>query len=182
MKFMPVTGENVHQQLLEDSTPRELERNIELAFPNTDRRQHATNEVKIISMKYHQLPDNTLKVVTQCRSNGHTYIPVVQFTDVTFEPAAAASNVKVTLEAGREAYVTPIMMGTNNVRVRCGCLDFYHRFAHYNLGDNSLYGGPFPPYQRKTTTRPPANPSRLPGMCRHLLRVFETLQQARMVR
>lgn len=181
MKFLTLTGSELRNFVCEDSSYGELERNIKTAFPTTTRRQHATDEVAIQSMQYSLQPNNGLRIQARCTSHGNVYEPVIQISKIALEPAPAPGNVKIPLPTGSSVFTQPIKLDSNTVQVRCSCLDFYHRFAHYNHKDASLYGEPFPPYQRKTTTRPPANPSKLPGVCRHLIKMIAELTKARVV-
>jgi hypothetical protein len=82
---------------------------------------------------------------------------------------------------GQDYHVQPLQLAGHNVKVRCNCMDFYFRFANYNAQDKSLVGKPPPLYRRKTTTRPPVNPGQVPGMCKHLLKLVQTLQGAGLV-
>lgn len=66
--------------------------------------------------------------------------------------------------------------GRSDVKVRCTCLDYRFRFADINDGENALLGNRPPPYVRKTDTRPPANPSNSPGMCKHLHTFMDYLE------
>jgi len=55
------------------------------------------------------------------------------------------------------------------VRVRCSCKDFFFTFALWNFRKNALFGVKPRSYTRKTTTRPPRNPKKIPGLCKHLV-------------
>ena len=46
----------------------------------------------------------------------------------------------------------------------------------------ALYGGAFKRYVRKTKTRPPRNPSNLPGFCKHISEGIEYLRKENVVR
>lgn len=62
------------------------------------------------------------------------------------------------------------------VRVNCTCLDFHWRFALWNFNDGSLLGKKPKPYIKKTN-RPPNNPQRLPGLCKHLIAVKQHFER-----
>lgn len=64
-----------------------------------------------------------------------------------------------------------------DVKVRCSCMDFRFRFSDVNADKDGLYGKRFPPYIRKTDTRPPVNPSSAPGLCKHLYKFFDVLEK-----
>lgn len=178
-----IRGARILQQLNEESTYADLDTNITTSFPNTRKRQHATNEVRV------QRIDLIPYVGTQmlhvraisAGSSGRQYQQAIQLLRVKFEPAKTNENVEILATNGKTYYVQPIDLNNHNVKVRCNCLDFYHRFAHYNHGDKSIVGRAPVPYQRKTTTRPEVNPDHVPGMCKHLIKVVERLRTQRIV-
>lgn len=182
MKFRRLKGRIVEQLL--ETTVRELENNVNAM--QSDLRQNATTPVMVNSMKLipmrGQRESGVLKVEAQVTSKDRKYNPVVQFEEVQFEDTDRTDNVSFTGPGKQEFHVMPINLAQNDVKVRCDCLDFYYTFSSYNNSDGSLYGEPFPPYQRKTTTRPPRNPAHKPGMCKHLLRVIQELKNEGVVR
>lgn len=189
-KFMLLRGARIVQQLNqlreepqqqpldEVSTVPDLEDNIAQAFPRTTKRQHATGEVDVnyvefipfVGVKYLHVRSTTL-------SNGHNYQQAIQFMRVQFDQQETPDNVSIMGNDNVVYHVHPIKLNNHNVKVRCNCLDFHFRFANYNSTDKSLVGRPPPPYVRKTTTRPSVNPEQVPGMCKHLLKVVEVLEQ-----
>lgn len=178
MEHQVVRGARIIQQLNEVSTVTGLEQNISTAFPNTTKRQHATGEVAVQNIQYiPYIGTKMLHVKSSTNSNGNQYQQSIQFNNVTFEPTDTETNATFTASDGTEAHVQPLDLSAINVKVRCNCLDFYHRFANYNSQDKSLVGKAPPVYVRKTTTRPSVNPMRVPGMCKHLLKVVEELQK-----
>lgn len=172
------SSEEHQSELVEVSTVPDLEDNIERAFPYTTKRQHATGEVNIstiefipfVGMKFLHVRSTTL-------SNGHNYQQALQFQRVQFDEQETPDNISILGNDNQVYHVHPIQLTNHNVKVRCNCLDFHFRFAHYNSPDKSLVGRPPPPYVRKTTTRPPVNPMQVPGMCKHLLKVVEVLEE-----
>jgi len=178
-----VRGARLLQAIEEDSTYDQLYHNIQTdpVLSQTKKRQHATGEVAITSVVY--LPYTNagiLQVEAQARSNSHPYQPTIQFLNVKFEPNDTGTNVSFMGKDGATHYVQPIVLGQNNVKVRCTCLDYFYRFAVWNFNDNSLYG-PKPPLYRKTTDRPPVNPNQVPGLCKHIIRVIGDLQNVGIV-
>jgi len=181
-KLQLIRGARILQQLAEDSTPLELERNIAKGFPQTTKRQHATDPVRIVQIKYVPFEANKeLKVTAIASSAGKNYDTVIQFNDVEFQPEDLPTNTTF-IAADNETYnILPISLSTHTVKIRCDCLDFYHRFAMWNFNDSSLYGPKMPTYIRKTTTRPDVNPLRVPGVCKHVLRTLMALRDAGMI-
>ena len=157
--FKLIRGARIQQQLavFEDSTFSKLEQNIDSGFPTTKKRQHATLPIQIKDIKY--VPYQAgLKVqaVSTNAENGNVYEPIILFQniDLTNNP----TGVAVMMADGREHKMNPIPLSTTVTKVRCSCLDFYHRFSTFNFSDNSLEGNPMPQYVPKGTGRGPVNP------------------------
>lgn len=68
----------------------------------------------------------------------------------------------------------------DEVRVRCGCMDFQCRFARVLKGRNALIGGIHCPPRR--TMRKSINVARVPSACKHLLALLENLAEAGVLR
>lgn len=181
MTDMFLRGTRIAQQLItERSTLPQLTNNITGAFPNTRRRQHVVHEVRIISMSYTQFVGmKMLHVKAVCESSNHRYETSVQLLNVEYNPAEG--GIVVVGVDGKEYVMSPVTLTDHNVKVRCTCLDFFHRFAQYNNTDKSLVGRAPRPYRRVTTDRPSVNPTRVPGACKHILRVFDELESAGLV-
>lgn len=179
-----IRGARILHQLNEDSTTDDLEQNITIAFPNTTKRQNATSDVTILTTAY--IPYIGTKFLhvksTSSSKNGHMHKQALQFMKVIFENEDTPDNITLQAATGEDFHCQPIDLNSHNVKVRCDCLDMYYRFSHNNFGDNSLVGKPPPPYQRKTTNRPSVNPTRVPGVCKHVLRLIEQLQGIGLVR
>lgn len=60
--------------------------------------------------------------------------------------------------------------------VRCSCPDFYFTWAFYNHKNKALFGSLPKKYIRKTTTRPPRNPLKVPGICKHIFQLQSYLR------
>ena len=169
--------------LTEESSYNDLVTNITTSFPNTSKRQHAVGEVSVAKMLLTPVRTTSqggaIRVNSLTRSNGNVHKQVVMLSDVQFQPSETDSNVAFNSSSdGTEYYVLPVPLQNARVRVNCDCLDFHHRFAVWNFDDESLFGKKPPPYQRKTDTRPPVNPDQVPGVCKHLMKVFQQLQQS----
>jgi hypothetical protein len=181
-----IRGKRIQQQLdtiTEDSTYDELFRDIVGGFPNTAARQNATNPVQVSNVKYVAYqPNGILKVQAEASSNGHKYQPTILFqnVDYTGEGVPGSTTFRGT---GGEHHIEPIDLNHSTVKVRCTCLDFYHRFSQHNQNDGSLAGSPMPPYQKKPgSNRPPVNPKRVPGVCKHLIKMVQMLRQLKIVK
>lgn len=182
MTFRLIRGERIAAYLTEVSTTPQLQNNISSAFPNTRKRQHATNEVSIQNIEYiPYLGTKYLHVRSTSNSNGHQYQQALQFMRVNFEGSDTPDNVTFLATDKQEYHMQPIALHSHNVKVRCSCLDFYFRFATWNSTDKSLVGRPPAPYIRKTNDRPEVNPDHVPGMCKHLLKLVQMLRNNKLV-
>ncbi len=159
---------NAMQNLLETAFNDLVQRAI-AAFPDTARRQHIVDTVSVSNIEL--LPaENALIAKAKVRgTNGKTYQCVIQFSDVEYNPEEG-SDVASFTSGGKEYKITPIQQNDANVHVGCNCLDFRWRFAYYNKGVDALYG-PVPPWYAKVpgSNRPDANPTKSPGVCKHLM-------------
>lgn len=175
--FWVLRGERILQQLQEVSSVPDLEDNIERGFPETRKRQHATNEVTINNVQYMPyIGMKMLHVKSTSQSNGNEYRQALQFNGVQFAAQDGPDVATFAASDGEDYHVAPLELSGHNVKVRCNCMDFHYRFANYNAQDKSLVGKPPPLYQRKTN-RPPVNPAQVPGMCKHLLKLVEMLRR-----
>lgn len=168
---------NFKGMVLEASTVDQLDDNIRRAFPDTTKRQNVALAVPIKDINYVDYPaNNALKVVSTCQGKSGTYNQAVLFKDVVFVTKQDETTTTVSA-SGKLINFRPISLVDSKVEVKCDCLDFQYRFAHYNNQDKSLYGKPPEPYVRKTDNRPPVNPMQVPGVCKHILKLLDTLQQ-----
>lgn len=122
---------------------------------------------------------------TASGNDGNAYETVIRFDGVEYvgrdEFNASANDpsmqvVDLTGTDGNLYYARYDNARSLDVQVRCTCEDFRWRFAPYNHGDGSLYGNPPPAYSKKTN-RPPVNPSRTPGVCKHLRKLKTALER-----
>ena len=181
------------------------------AFPRTRKRQHATGPIQIVRTDFTPyLGTRNLLVRGQARSGTYRnvfYKPMLFFNEVQYvqgeqlpgqpqqrqgaegDMGAREAEVNeqqdtVTIKAttGEEVTLTPINLRDNIVRVRCDCLDFYFRFAPWDFSNDDIYGPKPKPYVRKTNTRPSVNPTRSPGICKHVMKLTQACQDAGIVR
>lgn len=179
-----IRGRRITNQLklIEESTIADLQNNIERGFPETKARQHATNPVQVTSLKFVAYPHNEeLKVQARVTSNGHRYQPIIMFQNVIFTDSLD-TNATTFKTVDVTEHIVPIELDRSNVKVRCTCLDFYHRFSKQNRTDGSFHGRPMPPYHSKGSGRPPVNPQNVPGVCKHLLKLVQRLEQLNIIK
>ena len=68
-------------------------------------------------------------------------------------------------------------LSQSQVRVACSCSDYYYTFGLWNYNEGGHFGRKPRAYIRKTTTYPERNPNHLPGICKHIWHLTDTLIQ-----
>ena len=155
------------------------------------RRQRA-NQVQIRNIQYTpSIQQGILRIECETFSGGQNkYKTVIQLENVEFiddsrfnflQGAEARDSAKYNTHQfvatdGSTYYASYDRVKSLDVKVSCNCKDFRWRFAYYNSGDDSLYGNPPDPYVSQTD-RPPANPSKTPGVCKHLIKLKNELER-----
>lgn len=146
----------------------------------THNRKQAASKVQITKTNFVPSIDNeTLEVKSITNTESQKYKTTLFFDDVEYVDAPGGSIATILGTDGEEYYFKKIPLNRIDVKVKCTCLDFYYRFAKWNSGDDSLIGNPPPPYVRKTN-RPPVNPNKVPGVCKHIIKVTDKLMSQRL--
>lgn len=184
MKF--IRGARIQQQIkrdrLDETTYTDLEQSTVSTFPDTDKRQNVVNQVNVSKIEFTPfLPNRNLLITARASSGARQYKPQVLFSQVEFQDEDTPDNVTIRATTNQDVNLLPIDLSENNCKVKCDCLDFYHRFSQFNYTDDSLYGDKPPTYRRKTDTRPAANPEQTPGLCKHLMKVVLELRDAGLI-
>ena len=173
-------------QLDERSTYQDLERKTIGAFPRTRKRQHVVHPAQIIRTEFTPyIGTRNLLVHGQARSstyNNVVYKPMLFFNEIQYEEENSNENATFKGTDNKDYHIQPIDLSDNVVRVRCDCLDFYFRFAPWDFSNDALFGPKPKPYVRKTNTRPPVNPTKSPGICKHVMKLALTLREARLLK
>lgn len=156
------------QNLLETSFNDLVQRAV-AAFPDTTRRQHIVDTVSVSNIELLPAEGALIAKATVRGTNGKNYQCVIQFDDVVYDPEEGTASASFT-SGGKEYKIEPIRQNGTDVHVGCTCLDFRWRFAYYNKGVDALYG-PTPPLYAKVpgSNKPDANPTKSPGVCKHLI-------------
>ena len=141
------------------------------AFPKTQMRQHATHDIVITNL--HWMPFVGMKTLfirgLANQNEGREYSPIILIKKVHF----LEKGGRVIKTDGQNYFLEQISFN-NDVLLRCNCADFSFRFNFYDYTDKSLYGRKRKKYESKGG--PPANPMKMPGMCKHLLKLIEVLK------
>jgi hypothetical protein len=146
-------------------------------------RQKEANQVQVRNIQYTpSIPQGVLYIKCETFSGRDSgpYNTVLELTNINFvdreEGEADPNSFSFTATDGNLYYMKSSAGVTIDVRVGCSCEDFRWRFAVHNHRDGSLAGEPPPAYARRTN-RPPVNPSRTPGVCKHLIKLKNELER-----
>lgn len=151
---------------------------------NTPRKQSA-GRVQIVKTVYIAAPRiNAVGIGATTRSSAKEYETKMFFDNITYlggdDDQANAFSFQTPDD--QDYVIEPVGYTGKDVKVRCSCLDFYYRFSVWNNKDGSLLGDPPDPYINKTDNREPVNPTRIPGLCKHLIALTDKLRQERFLR
>ena len=145
------------------------------AFPHTTRRQHATQPIEIQQLSITPfLGVKTLFLKAAAINEGREYRPMILFKGVVYGSDSTGGKIQITTSDGSHRWVQRPSLAENGVVLRCNCDDFYWRFNYFDHLDKSLYGRKRAPYQARLNPGS-ANPMELPGMCKHLMKFAEVL-------
>ncbi len=140
----------------------------------TPRKKSSTKVQVIKSVIIPSYDNETLQVKAVTKTKNKSYKTNLLFDEVDFLDKKTPGAASIIASDGDKYYFKKIALNNVDVRVSCTCLDFYYRFAVWNASDDSLIGKPPPPYIKKTNS-PPYNPDKLPGVCKHIIKVMDKL-------
>lgn len=145
-------------------------------------RKQGASKVQVVRTIFIPAIDNEmLEVRATTNTNQQRYRTSMQFDEIEYVDEPDNESVTIMGTDGRKYYLKRIPLNSIDVKVKCTCLDFYYRFATWNSGDDSLIGQPPPPYIKKTN-RPPVNPAKVPGVCKHIIKLTDKLIGQRLFR
>jgi hypothetical protein len=158
--------------LIEKSTIHYLKANTNLLFDTP--RDQKSRQVLVDNLTYiPYVEDKKLLVTANTRTKLNKYKTSIMFDRVTY--VEQDNRWKVEIKTRNDVfYIYSIKRNRWPVSVSCTCLDFYYMFSVWNQKDDSLFGDPPEPYIKKTD-RPLRNPTREPGVCKHILRLSDEL-------
>ena len=148
------------------------------AFPNTRKRQYATDALKVVSLHWTPFVGlRTMFIKGVVESDANVYDTVLLFRDVDYDVERNSGNViPLVATDGMTYHFGKLSPAQNDVLVRCNCNDFRWRWNYYNHLDGSLWGRKARKYESKGG--PPANPREMPGMCKHLIKTVSAMYRA----
>lgn len=169
------------EKTLLELTLQNLEQSTIQNFPGTTKRQNVTHTVNISKIQFVVFPKtNQLKILASVTSGPNQYKCSMFFNDVYFEQSPSENLIPIKTVDEQQYYIYKIDSSINDVKVRCSCLDFYYRFSQTNYQNDALDGEPPKAYVKKTD-RPSVNPNNAPGMCKHLLKLYQHLQTIKLL-
>lgn len=145
-------------------------------------RESRSNRVNVVN--YDIIPslgEKTLLIKSRIRGETGNYQPQIRFTNVAFSPDQKPNYVPIKAVDGTDLFVRQFTAAQTQAKVKCNCLDFYYRFAVWNHAKKGLEGDPPPPYVKKTD-RPPVNPNKVPGSCKHIMKLVTFLRTEQILR
>lgn len=159
-----------------ESSLDDLFRSAVSAYPKTQRRQYATDTIRLASIDWIPfLGMRTLFIKGLIQNEGKEYTSHIIFKNVRYFNHATPETITL-IKEGREYYLEQLSNIDTDVLTRCSCPDYKWRFKYWNHLDNSLYGSKGKRYESKGVG-PPANPLEMPGMCKHLMVLARILRQ-----
>lgn len=155
-----------------ESSAEQLYQSAVKAFPKTTLRQHAVQPIVIRELRWTPFVGvRTLFIKGLAQNEEREYATCVLFKDVNYQ----GNQVKITASDGLQYSFDKLSLENTDVLVRCNCPDFFWRFNYYDKLDNSLYGSKRKKYE---SSGPPANPMKLPGMCKHIMKTIKVIGES----
>jgi hypothetical protein len=162
---------------LQESSLEDLYTSSVDAFPKTTKRQYATNTIKIAKLDWTPYTGlKTLFVRALAQNEGREYNPVILFKNVQYTEDGVALTIDDKIYK-----LKPLSFENNDVLLRCQCQDFQWRFNYFDHLDQSLYGKKRKKYEALYHPDS-ANPQKMPGMCKHLMKMVKALQESKILR
>lgn len=160
---------------MNEASVNQLYRSTVKAFPHTQARQHLVYTIEMKDVKYTPfIGVSTLLVRGTAINEDRSYNPLVLLKKIKYveEKDDALASVRV---QGKTYYFETPSKRKNDILVRCQCEDLKWRGQHELKLARSLYGNDRKPYIGQGLWE--ANPSGLPIMCKHILKLLEYLEQ-----
>jgi len=153
-----------------ESTMDDLYVSMQQAFPRTTKREHSTQTIKIVDLKWTPfLGLNTLLIRGKAQNEGKEYKTTIVFKEVDY----SGGPIKFMADDGK--YYEINNLSEHDILVRCDCPDFKWRWKFENSRPaiNALVGNKGKKYEGQGLWE--ANPLHLPGLCKHLLSLSKAL-------
>ena len=164
--------------LFYESTFNDLYSSAVTAFPNTTKRQFVTQPVQIHNLQIIPfIGMKTLFLKSEAVNGDRHYNTIILVKGIQYEHEIVPGTIEITASDGQTYRLYKPSLENDDVLVRCSCPDHHWRFVHYNHLDHSLYGKDRKKYEAKYNPGS-ANPTKSPGMCKHLMKFAEVLRNS----
>lgn len=165
-----------------ETSLKDLHKNTIEAFPNTQKRQYATDTIVFEHLDWVPfLGVKTLFIKGLAKNNGRKNESLILFKNIKYKESEGRGTVPITASNGKEYYLEQIQYESNDVLVRCSCKDFFWRFTHFNKIDKSLFGRDRRKYE--AIYKPgSSNPEQIPGLCKHLIKLIKVLKESNLLK
>lgn len=147
-----------------------------------DKRIRRSNMIKVSN--YQAIPsigEKSILFKANIVGEESNYKVSIRFVNVQFSNEPNPDYAEIKAMDGMTYYMKKATAAQTQVRVKCNCLDFYYRFSVWNHSKKSLEGDPPPPYVKKTDM-PPVNPNKVPGACKHIIKMINFLRGEQIIR
>lgn len=145
------------------------------AFPNTTRRQHVVAPIKISNLQIIPFVGmKTLFLKVSAFNEGREYNPIILIKRMHYQDAPGKGIAEIAASDGQTYYMKRPILSGDDVLLRCKCADFFWRFNYFDHLDRSLYSRKRRPYVALHNPGS-ANPLKMPGMCKHIMKMMEVL-------
>lgn len=186
VKGQMTTEEIFADEVLSEATVDSLLKNIkDTKNFNTTKRQFSTHPIGIDDIEVRPQPrsknQSALIQSSIAGSTGKEYDVKVRFDNIHLvkpseeDKFPEAIPVRVKVGNQKTHKMMPLNKKKNPVKVGCTCPDFQWRFAWWNNKNGSLLGAKPKPYKKKTD-RPPVNANQVEGVCKHIIKVLDALE------
>lgn len=164
-------------EILLEISFQSLVNNTTRNFP-TDRKA-SSQRVQLMTTMF--IPsEGGLEIRAKTSTDNADYDSVAYFDKVDYTDNPNNQSVTFLAQDNTEYHIQAVR-GNANVKVNCTCLDFHYRFALWNDKKQALHGQVPAPYIKKTDSKP-QNPGKIPGVCKHLMKMFEHLKREGIIR
>ena len=168
--------------MLNESSIIDLYNNSLEAFPKTTKRQYAIDPIKIKKLDWVPfLGVKTLFIKSYAQNESKEYNSIILIKNVNYSNNLKNNFFELSASNGKTYFIERLSLVDNDVLLRCNCADFKWRFKHFNKLDKSLFGKDGSKYE--AIYKPgSANPQKLSGMCKHLIKLVKILKETSVFR
>lgn len=163
-------------QWLQESTLNQLYDRTVLAYPKTTKRQHSTQPIKISGVTLvPYVGMKTLYIKSLAQNEQKEYNSQILFKGVNYQDKGKL----IKASDGFDYFIKDLSTENTEVLVRCSCGDFFWRGNYANFLNKSLYSAKRKPYIGQGLWE--VNPNNDPILCKHLIKLAETLRNSKIL-